>query len=217
MFYFYLFSEMAYEYVAISGHPEDVISISIGNEAESYALAHYKGSLRRGLNPSTSGVLQNVTTMTSNTDTPTNDVPDECTSDTEKGCSSSSGTVPDECNQDPRKGCSSSSGTAHGDNSAAKETVQTPVSSSSDTEIKSNVDPDDSDDEPLVKKCMLLPKRCRSREAIQRRRRLYKIRKRNRQQKHLKSPQKHLKSPQKHLKTPQKFEYRELTITRYFQ
>ena len=75
---------MAYEYVAISGHPEDVISISIGNEAESYALAHYKGSLRHGLNPSTSGVLQNVTTMTSNTDTPTNDVPDECTSDTEK-------------------------------------------------------------------------------------------------------------------------------------
>ena len=147
--------------------------------------------------------------MTSNTDTPTNDVPDECTLDTEKGCSSSSGTVPDECNQDPRKGCSSSSGTAHGDNSAAKETVQTPVSFSSDTEIKSNVDPDDAD-EPLVKKCMLLPKRCRSQEAIQRHRHLYKIRKRNPQQKHL-------KSPQKHLKTPQKFEYRELTITRFFQ
>ena len=45
------------------------------------------------------------------------------------------------------------------------------------------MDPDDSDDEPLVKKCMLLPKRCQSGEAIQRRRRLYKIRKRNRQQK----------------------------------
>ena len=111
--------------------------------------------------------------------------------------------VPDECNQDPRKGCSSSSGTAHGDNLAAKETVQTPVSNSSDTEIKSNLDPDDSDDEPLVKKCMLLPKRYRSREAIQRCRRLYKMRKRNRQQKHLKSPQ--------------KFEYRELIITHYFQ
>ena len=175
---------MAYEYVAISGHPEDVISISIGNEAESYALAHYKGSLRCRLNPSTSGVLQSVTTMTPNTDTPTNDVPDECTSDTEKGCSSSSGT-------------------AHGDNLAAKETVQTPVSSSSDTEIIPNLDPDDSDDEPLIKKCMLLPKRCQSRDAIQRCRHLYKIRKRNQQQKHLKSPQ--------------KFEYRELTITRYFQ
>ena len=200
MFYSYLFSEMAYEYVAISSHPEDVISISIGNQAESYALAHYKGSLRRGLNPSTSGVLQTVTTMT---DTPTNDVPDECTSDTEKGCSSSSGTVPDECNQDTRKGCSSSSGTAHGDTLAAKETVQTPVSVSLETGVRSNSDPNDSDDEPLMKKCILLPKRCRSREAIQRRRHLYKIRKRNRQQKHLKSPQ--------------KFEYRELTITRYFQ
>ena len=137
MFYSYLTSEMAYEYVAISSHPEDVISISIGNQAESYALAHYKGSLRRGLNPSTSGVLENVTTMTSNTDTQTNKVPDECTSDTEKGCSSSSGTVPDECNHNPRKGCSSSSGTAHSDNLAAKETVQTTVSSLSDTEIKS--------------------------------------------------------------------------------
>ena len=186
MFYSYLFSEMAYEYVAISGHPEDVISISIGHQAESYALAHYKGSLRHGLNPSTSGVLQNVTTTTSNTDTPTDDVPDDCTSDTEKGCSSSSGTVPDECNQDPRKGCSSSSGTAHGDNLAAKETVQTPVSSSAETKIRSNSDPDVSDDEPLVKKCMLLPKRCRSREAIERRCHMYKIRKRNQQQKHLK-------------------------------
>ena len=122
--------------------------------------------------------------MTSNADTPTNDIPDEC-------------------NQDTGKGCSISSGTAHGDNSAAKETVLTPVSSSSDTEIKSNLDPDGSDDEPLVKKCMLLPKRCWSQEAIQRCHCLYKIRKRNRQQKYLKSPK--------------KFEYRELTITHYFQ
>ena len=59
------------------------------------------------------------------------------------------------------------------------------------------------DNEPLVKKCMLLPKRHQSQEAIRRHRRLYKIRKRNQQQKHLKSPQ--------------KFEYRELTITRFFQ
>ena len=173
---------MEYKYVAISGHPDDVISLSIGNEAELYALAHYKGSLRRGLNPSTSGVQQNVTCTTSNDDTAT------------KGCSSSSGTVPDGCNQGSTKGCSSSSGTAHDDTLSAKENEQKQLSSSSETEIRPNSDPDDSAE---------VPKRCRSREAIRRRRRLYKIRKRNNQQKHLKSPQ--------------KFEYRELTITRYFQ
>ena len=95
---------MAYEYVAISGHPEDVISISIGNEAESYALAHYKGSLRCGLNPSTSGVLQNVTIITSNTDT-TNpmmflmNVPWTL----KKAVPALLELFPDECNQDPRK------------------------------------------------------------------------------------------------------------------
>ena len=173
---------MEYKYVAISGHPDDVISLSIGDQAESYALAHYKGSLRCGLNPSTSGVQQNVTCTTSNDDTAT------------KGCSSSSGTVPDGCNQGSPKGCSSSSGTAHDDTLSAKLNVQQQISSSSETEIRPNSDPDDSAE---------VPKRRRSREAIRRCRRLYKIRKRNNQQKHLKSPQ--------------KFEYRELTITRYFQ
>ena len=188
----YLFSDMAYEYVAISKHPDDVISLSVGHQAQTHALAHYKGSLRRGLNPSPSGVQQNKTTTTSNDETPINDVIAELAPDNGKCCSSSTGTTLD-------------------DISGTKEMAPKQASSSSENENEIEIDCDESDDtgsqhtenDPLVQKCMLKPQRYRSREAIRRRRRLYKLRKRNQQQKHLKSPQ--------------MFEYWELTITRYFQ
>ena len=183
---------MAYEYVAISEHPDDVISLSIGHQAETHALAHYKGSLRRGLNPRPSGVQQNKTSTTSNYETQTNDVIDELAPDNGK------------C-------CSSSPGTALHDISGTEEMAPKRASSSSGNENEIEINCDESDDtgsqhidnDPLRKKFMLKPQRCRSQEAIRRCRRLYKLRKRNQQQKHLKSPQ--------------MFEYRELTITRYFQ
>ena len=179
---------MEYEYIVISIHPEDVISLSVGDQAETYALTHYKGSLRRGLNPSTSGVQPKDTPTSSSKNLPRNGVTDECNPDNGKACSSSSGTSHEEYDPHNNKGSSSSSGTAH------DETDGDEVNNTGTLHI---------DVEPLVKKCMLLPKRHRSQEAIQWWHCLYKLRKRNQQQKHLKSPQ--------------KFEYRELTITRYFQ
>ena len=82
---------MEYEYIAISDHPQDVISLSVGDQAETYALTHYKGSLRCGLNPSTSGVLPKETPTTSSKNLPRNEVTNECNPDNGKGCSSSSG------------------------------------------------------------------------------------------------------------------------------
>ena len=108
---------MEYEYIAISNHPQDVISLSVGDQAETYALTHYKGSLRRGLNPSTSGVLPKETPTTSSKNLPRNEVTDECNPDNGNGCSSSSGTSHKEYNPHNGKGCSSSSGTAHDDTS----------------------------------------------------------------------------------------------------
>ena len=144
------------------------------------------------MNPSPSGVQQNKTTTTSNDETPINDVIAELAPDNGKCCSSSTGTALD-------------------DISGTKEMAPKQASSSSGNENEIEIDCDESDDtgsqhtenDPLVQKCMLKPQRYRSREAIRRRRRLYKLRKRNQQQKHLKSPQ--------------MFEYWELTITRYFQ
>ena len=156
----HLFQKMAYEYIAISEHPDDVISLSIGSEAETYALAHYKGSLKRGLNPSTSGVQPNKIPTTSSNNSITNDAVNKCNQHNENGCSSSSGTA-----------C--------------------------------NVTSDEVDGDVKPPERQHMPKRCRSQEAIQRRRRLYKLRKQNKQQ--------------KHLNQPEKFKYRELTITRYFQ
>ena len=151
---------MAYEYIAISEHPDDVISLSVGSQAETYALAHYKGSLKRGLNPSTSGVQPNKIPTTSSNKSRTNDAVNKCNQHNENGCSSSSGTA-----------CNVTSDEVHGD-------VKPPERQH-------------------------MPKRCQSQEAIQRHCRLYKLRKQNKQQ--------------KHLNQPEKFEYRELTITRYFQ
>ena len=152
----YLFPDMACEYVAISEHPDDVISLSIGHQAETHALAHYKGSLRRGLNPSPSGVQQNKTTTTSNYETQTNVVIDELAPDNGKCCSSYPGTALD-------------------DISGTRETLPKQTSSSSrDESYSGEIDCDESDDtgsqhtnnDPLVKKCMLKPQRCRSQEAI---------------------------------------------------
>ena len=84
---------MAYEYIAISEHPDDVISLSIGSEAETYALAHYKGALKRGLNPSTSGVQPNKIPTTSSNNLITDDAVNKCNQHNENGCSSSSGTA----------------------------------------------------------------------------------------------------------------------------
>ena len=56
---------MEYQYIAISNHPEDVISLSVGDQAETYAVMHYKGSLRRGLNPSIFGIQLGKTPLDS--------------------------------------------------------------------------------------------------------------------------------------------------------
>ena len=82
MFCSNIFQKMAYEYIAISDHPDDIITLSVGQEAEAFARIHYKGSLKRGLNPSSPGVLVTSETTTS---TNNNEVINEF------GCSSSSG------------------------------------------------------------------------------------------------------------------------------
>ena len=168
---------MEYQYIAISDHPDDVISLSVGDQAETYALAHYKGLLRRGLNPSTSGVQLNKTPTTSSKNSPTNEVIDECNPDNGKGCPSSSQTSHDEYNPHSGKGCDRSSGTAHEDTSDETDRGKT-----------NNTGTLHTDGKLLMKKHMLMPKRCRSREAIQRRRQQYKLRKRNRQKEPLKLP-----------------------------
>ena len=111
------------------------------------------------MNPSPSGVQQNKTTTTSNYETQTNVVIDELAPDNGKCCSSYPGTALD-------------------DISGTRETLPKQTSSSSrDESYSGEIDCDESDDtgsqhtnnDPLVKKCMLKPQRCRSREAIRRR------------------------------------------------
>ena len=40
---------MSYSYIAEGDHPDDVVVLSVGQQAEVYAFSHYRGSLRRGL------------------------------------------------------------------------------------------------------------------------------------------------------------------------
>ena len=79
---------MAYEYIAISDHPDDVISLSVGHQAETHAHIHYKGLLIDGLNPSPSGVLPNTQSSKLSSEV----INPECID--ELDCSSPSGTVP---------------------------------------------------------------------------------------------------------------------------
>ena len=132
---------MEYRFIAISDHPEDVISLSIDDQAETYAFTHYKGSLRCGLNPSTSGVQLKETPTISSKNSPTNVVIDECNPDIGKGCSSSSGTSHEEYNRHNGKGCSSSSGTAY--ENTSDETDRDKVNNTGTLHI---------DGKPLVKK-----------------------------------------------------------------
>ena len=78
---------MAYEYIAISKHPDNVITLSVGSEAEIYSHINCKGLLRQGLNPSPSGVLpRHESTEKDNTKI------NECSDQLD--CSSPSGTIP---------------------------------------------------------------------------------------------------------------------------
>ena len=153
------FQKMEYQYVAISNHPDDVISLSTGEQAEIHAFAHYKGTLRRGLNTSPSGVQKDTESITEDGNTTNDEI-----------------------------SCSSSSGTAQDANTSYKNTTDDDDTSVSETENDSGTtkrqdsnDPVDPDFVVMIprKYGTMMYKRCRSRVAIRRRRQLYKQRKYN--------------------------------------
>ena len=160
---------MAYEYIAISDHPDDVISLSVGHQAELHAHIHYKGLLKQGLSPSPSGVL-------SSKDSIAEDNIEEGEHIDELGCSSSSGTIP-------------------ANNISTAESKLTEDSSHTG-----------------VPKDQQVNQRRRSREAIRRRRYLYKLR---RQQKLHQPKEKcsHKKEYPQKTQQKQPFKYHELQIT----
>ena len=72
----------------MSEHPDDVITLSVGYEAEIYSCIHYKGLLKKSWNPSTSGVLPDKASAIE-------EITEAGKCDDENECSSSSDTKSD--------------------------------------------------------------------------------------------------------------------------
>ena len=166
---------MAYEYIAISDHPDDVISLSVGHQAEIHAHIHYKGLLKNGLNPSPSGVLPNTQSSKLSSEVINPESIDEL------DCSSPSGTVP---------------------------TDTTSISTSTVGKDSSLPGIQHADNHYNKRKC--------SREAIRRRRKMYKLRKSQKVkiQELKKDLQKvETKGINPNKKHEQPFSYKEMTVT----
>ena len=81
MFCSHISQKMSYKYIAVSEHPDDVITLSVDYEAKIYSRIHYKGLLKKGWNPSTSGVLPDkASAMEQTTEAGKCDDENECSS-----------------------------------------------------------------------------------------------------------------------------------------